>query len=115
MLLSIHGFIFEYWVQFAFGAIITAIGGWCAHLNSSIKQRREEQEALKTAMVAILHDRLFQICNNYLALGYIPVDKSEDILDNAKIVYEAYHTLGGNGTGTDVYNKFKSLKIKGGN
>lgn len=109
-------FILKYWLQFLFGIITACISAWCGHLSASIKHRKVEQDALKTAMIAILHDRLFQECNQYLALGYIPVEKSEAILDNVKIIYDAYHTLGGNGTGTDVYNKFKSLKIRqGGN
>lgn len=108
-------FVLRYWIQFIFGIIITVLSGWCGHLSACIKQRKNEQEALKTAMIAILHDKLFQECSRYLELGYIPVQKSEEILDNISMIYEAYHTLGGNGTGTDVYNKFKSLKIKGGN
>lgn len=107
-------FVINYGFQTAFGIIVSFISVWCKRLSVSLKERRAEQEALKTAMIAILHDRLFHICNVYLLMGYIPVEKSEEILDNAKIVYEAYHTLGGNGTGTEVYSKFKGLKIKGG-
>jgi len=90
------------------GAIIL----WCKNLSNKIKERKLEQEALKSGLLAILHDRLFQLCNYYLALGYIPVDKSEEILDNTKIVYDAYHNLGGNGTGTAIYEKFLKLHVK---
>ena len=77
-----------------------------------LKKKAIEQEAIKTGMIAILHDRLFQLCNYYLELGYIPLDKAEEILDNLKILYDAYHALGGNGTGTDIYNRTKKLPLR---
>lgn len=107
-------FIIEYWVQALFGILFGAICGWCGRISVIMKHRNEEHEALKSGVIAILHDRLFQICNQYLALGYIPVDDAEEIMDNVKIVYDAYHSLGGNGTGTEIYNKFKKLHVKKG-
>ena len=107
-------FILQYWLEVIFGAIASIAVLNCKRLRGRITRKRAEQEALKAGMVAILHDRLFQLCNNYLALGYIPVDKSEEILDNINIIYNAYHCLGGNGTGTDIYNKFKKLHVRRG-
>lgn len=105
-------FMTNYWLEFIMGAVTSGIALWCKHLSKKLKERKAEQDALKSGMIAILHDRLFQICNEYLALGYIPVNESEEILDNAKIIYDAYHVLGGNGTGTAVYEKFLKLHIK---
>lgn len=109
-------FIVNYWIEAIFSIVLSIITGWCTSMSRTLRARKKEQdkeyEALKTAMKAILHDRLFQLCNHHLALGYIPVEKAEEIMDNAKMVYDAYHALGGNGTGTEIYNKFKSLKIK---
>ena len=28
------------------------------------------------------------------------------------MIYDAYHVLGGNGTGTEIYKRFKALPIK---
>ncbi len=101
-----------YIAESLFTLISGAIILWCKNLSNKIKERKLEQEALKSGLLAILHDRLFQLCNHYLAFGYIPVDKSEEILDNTKILYDAYHNLGGNGTGTAIYEKFLKLHVK---
>ena len=106
-------FIIKYWLECLFGGLITILGAWCRSLTKKLKRKQTEYDALKAAMIAILHDKLFNICNQYLALGYIPAEKSADILDNARMIYEAYHALGGNGTGTTVYEKFGALNIKG--
>lgn len=105
-------FIIKYWLEFLFGIFSSATLLWCKRLQSKLKMKQAEQDALKAGMMAILHDRLFCICNKYLSLGYIPVEKSEEILDNAKMIYDAYHGIGGNGTGTTIYEKFKMLKIR---
>lgn len=107
------------WIASHIGeTLFTLISGgiivWCKDLNKKIKERKAEQEALKSGLLAILHDRLFSICNQYLAMDYIPVDKSEEILDNAKIIYDAYHDLGGNSTGTAIYKKFMKLQVRKG-
>lgn len=105
-------FIIKYWLECLFGGLITILGGWCVSLTKKLKRKQMEYSALKAAMVAILHDKLFDICNYYLSLGYIPADKAEEILDNVKMIYEAYHALGGNGTGTLIYEKFLALKVR---
>lgn len=107
-------FFVQYWLETFFTLITGMLGVWCKCLHSKLKEKAKEQDALKSGMIAILHDRLFHICNYYLNLGYIPVEKSEEILDNAEIIYKAYHGIGGNGTGTVLYEKFLKLKVKNG-
>ncbi len=62
---------------------------------------------IKDAIVAILHDRLYQACRYYLSIGKI----DEDGFANLKTMYNSYHGLGGNGTGTELYNRTCKLKI----
>ena len=104
-------FIIKYWIEFAFGILTAVVSFGFKSLKKKIQEKESEQNAIKVAMIAILHDKLFSLCKQYLALGYIPVDDSEGIMDNVKGIYEAYHALGGNGTGTDIYNKFLKLRI----
>lgn len=107
-------FIIKYWIEFLFGLAIAGLSFCYKKLSSVIKKRADEQEAIKSGMLAILHDRLYQECNRYLELGYIPLERAEEILDNLKILYKAYHSLGGNGTGTNIYERTLELPLKKG-
>jgi hypothetical protein len=108
----IRTFIIEYWLEALFGVLLAILGGWCKILQGKLKQRQAEDTALKEGMKAILHDMLFQICEKYLALGYIPLNEFEDISNREKTIYEAYSGLKGNSTGTDIHKKFKALPTK---
>lgn len=110
--LNMWDFILTYWLEVLFGILSAILIGWVKNLQNKLKKKQAEQDALNSGMIAILHDRLFEICTKYLSLGYIPVDESEEILDNAKMIYDAYHGIGGNGTGTAIYEKFENLKIR---
>lgn len=102
----------QYWLQTLFGFILMLVSHGYAKLRRMLISKQKEQDALKAGMIAVLHDRLFEACSKYLALGYIPVDEAEDAMDNMEMVYKAYHDLGGNGTGTALYEKFKNLKVR---
>ena len=58
-------------------------------------------------MLALLHDRIYTECYHFLGLGYI----TPDGLRNLTYLYKTYHTMGGNGTGTELYNRAKALPI----
>ena len=104
--------IVKYWLEAALGLAVTALTFCYKKLASRLKKRADEQDAIKTAMIAMLHDRLFAECNKYLSQGHIPVDDAEEILNNLNILYCAYHALGGNGTGTTLYERVGKLKIE---
>lgn len=105
-------FVIKYWIEALFALIIGALSAGFRYLWKKRKEDEIEQKAIKTGMIAILHDRLFQACNYHLSLGYIPLNRAEETLDNLKIMYSAYHDLGGNGTGTKIYNRVVELPIK---
>ena len=104
--------ILEYWIQAAFAGILAIMAWTMKKLDSKIKQERQENAAIKTAMIAMLHDRLFQSCRYYIKQGYVPLDEAETVLDNLKLLYDPYSALGGNGTGTELYTRAKALPIK---
>ena len=100
--------IVKYWIEF----LLTGITGCSAYMLKKVyadfKRDRTEQEVLKAGMKALLHDSLFHNCEQYISKGEITVDE----LDNLTTLYESYHALGGNGTGTALYERCKNLKIK---
>ena len=100
--------IVKYWVEWVFGIIAAALVLGYKRLATKVKAQQEERKAIKAGLLAILHDRLYQACTYYLAQGCIDVAG----LQNLRGIYEAYHALGGNGTGTDLYNRANALPIK---
>lgn len=100
-------FIIEYCVELLFGIIAAALGTGYKKLSSKLK----EQELMKEGILAILHDRLYQACEHNLTRGYCTIDE----IKNLECLYNSYHSLGGNGTGTELYERVQSLPIRSGN
>lgn len=91
-------FIIQYWAEWAFGLLSAAV------VAAAVKHK-----ALLDGVLAILHDRIYQACQFYLAQGYVDMAG----LKNVEYLYRSYHALGGNGTGTELYNRVKALPIRG--
>ena len=91
-------FIIQYWAEWAFGLMAGAF------VAVVVKYK-----AMKEGLLAILHDRIYQACQFYLAQGYVDMVG----LKNVEYLYHSYHALGGNGTGTELYNRVKALPIRG--
>ena len=96
--------IVEYWIEVFLGMIVAGLSFCYKHLQKKV----QEHEFLKEGLIAILHDRLIQS-------GMFFLDKGEITLlefDNFKSMYEAYNKLGGNGTGTEIYERIVELRLK---
>lgn len=100
-------FIKQYWLEFAFTLVVSALSLVVKRLYTKFKQEIATQRLLKEGMLAILHDRLYQLCTGYIDNGCITVDE----LENLEYLYNSYHNLGGNGTGTSLFERCKALKI----
>lgn len=70
----------------------------------------KESEDQREALCAILHDRIYSLCMCYIKQGWIDMDG----LRNLEYLYRAYHREGGNGTGTELFNRAASLPMKEG-
>lgn len=102
-------FIQRYWIEVVFGGIVAALTAYYRRLARAVKGRLVEHATVKEGVLALLHDRLYQSCRFYLEQGWCCVND----LKNVEHLYNAYHDLGGNGTGTELYNRVKSLPIQG--
>ena len=72
-----------------------------------LARKVEEHEQVKDGILAILHDRLYQLCQYYLGQGAI----TPNALKNVEYLYRSYHSLGGNGTGTELYTRVTKLPL----
>lgn len=102
------GWITKYWLEVLFGVIVAGLSAVCRSLWKKVKAREQEVADMRAGLVAILHDRLYQECSRLLAQGWVDVDT----LKNLEYIYNAYHALGGNGTGTEIYNRVRKLPLK---
>ena len=97
-------FILEHLGELAFSGL-AAVLGW---LGKTVWDTVKEQKNMKKAIKALLHDRLYQSSHFYLKQEWVDMEG----LTNVGYIYESYHDLGGNGTGTALYNKIKELPIR---
>ena len=100
-------FIKEYWLEALFTGALSLLSLLTKRLYNKFKQELTTQKLLKEGMIAILHDRLYQLCTKFIEKGEITVDE----LENLEYLYKSYNNLGGNGTGTALFNRCKDLKI----
>lgn len=100
-------FILKHIGELIFTGVTGVLAAAYRGLSKRIKAQEEERKAVKEGLLAIMHDRLYQSCTFYIKQGSIDTDG----LKNLEYLYTRYHALGGNGTGTELYNRAKSLPI----
>lgn len=67
----------------------------------------EYRDANSKGTMILLKVKLFEYHDKYMELGSIPPYAFENFCD----MYESYHELGGNGTGTKMYEEIKDLHL----
>lgn len=100
-------------------AVLGVSGTAIAFLKARLKAYQDREEAereemmlIRSALQCLLHNQLFSEAKRYVVLGYIPSDDAEEITRSVDQVYHAYRGLGGNGTGEELYERFKKLPWK---
>lgn len=96
--------------------IVTGAVTWCVSTVRGIAKRSAEdrardearQEARDAGTLALLHIKLMDAYEAYVLDGRpLSYDRRQDI----DRLYGAYHALGGNGTGTDIYRRICDVPI----
>ena len=98
----------NYWLQFSLGLLSGAmltLWRWCVKWR---KEKAAEDAAIRGGVTALLHDAIYSGCYEALERGSVEPQERE----NLETVYNAYHKLGGNGSGTALWERTKGLKIK---
>lgn len=96
----------KYWVEFAFGIVVALLGGLYKKLSKQFKQEQEKRKSVEAGLQALLRDRIVQAYNEYV------IDKKPCPIygkENVNAMYDAYHSLGGNGTITTLVDQINSL------
>lgn len=111
--------VVKYWVEWAFGAVIAALGLAVKSLNKRVKKERlareelarkatAETEALKSGMRSLLRRNILADCKQAMRDGCC----DEDSRDTISQMYNAYSALGGNGTVSDIWETVKHLPLE---
>lgn len=94
-------FMMEYWIEFAFTAIIAILSGVVRYMYVSFR-------AMKLGMQAILRNDIIDVYNKCVSRDPKPYIRLYEI-SNVEAMYTQYHALGGNGTVTNLYNDLLAL------
>lgn len=78
--------------------------GFITWLNGFHWKNKAMQEGLRS----LLRAEIIRAYEKYTERGYCPIYAREPLTK----VYEAYHAMGGNGTGTDFYKKTIALPFE---
>ena len=60
-------FIIKYWMEWSIGNVAVGLTLAYRRLSKKVKEQKDENKAMKDGLKAILHDRLYQSCNYYIA------------------------------------------------
>lgn len=90
--------------------IPSLIGAIFVSAVNYVKLKNSSYKLIKDGVIAILHNKIYTLGKQYIAQERISVEA----LDDFEHLYKAYHALGGNGTGTEIYKRVKELPMKQG-
>ena len=90
------------------GGLTAAVKKLWNKQKEQAKAQEKRQETVEKGVMALLHDGLFRACSTALEKGKINVDE----MDNINYLYKPYATLGGNGTGKQLFERVNQLPIE---
>lgn len=95
----------QYWLGTLFGAVVGVLGAAVKAIWAKQKCQIERQTAVEDGLRGLLHDRINERYRECEKKGYADIHDRE----NLELLYRPYHALGGNSTGTDLYNRVRDL------
>lgn len=72
-----------------------------------ISETNSRFNTIENALIALQHDRLYRLTEEYIERGYVTLDE----LDNLDYIFNSYKALGGNGSGERRYNLVQKLPV----
>ena len=94
--------IYQWLGFFGVDALLAALG---AYIFKRLKKNREDYNALKMGMQALLRAQMISDYNKWEERGYAPIYAR----DNFENCWAQYHALGANGVMNGIHEKFMRL------
>lgn len=92
-------------IQTAVTIILTSMMGY---ITVALNRRSVLKNATADAVKILLRKEMREAYNSAIQKGYVTLDDIEEMEE----IYRIYHyELSGNGTGTQIYERFKTLPI----
>lgn len=91
--------ISRYWIQWLFGIVAAGITAFAAYMKRKLNINQTENHAIKQGLRALLYNEMKRAHFEAYLRGWISVEDLEVFEDS----YNAYHSLGGNGAGTQLW------------
>lgn len=88
--------------------IPSLMGAIALSIFNIIKSKSASNKLIKEGVLAILHNKIYTLGKQYIEQEYITLADLKDF----EYLYNAYHKLGGNGTGTEIFERVKDLPIR---
>lgn len=85
-------------------AVFASTGLWQL-LQTIYINRKKKRTPLESGVLALLHDRIYDISQDAILKGEITFAASENLDE----LYDPYQAMGGNGTGKNLYNQVQKL------
>lgn len=85
--------------------IPSLVGGFVGYVLNRLKKEREEIQAVKLGVQALLRAQMISDYNHYTEKGYAPIYARE----NFENCWKQYHNMGKNGVMDDIHDRFMSL------
>lgn len=99
-------FIEKWWLDALFGIILSILLFGYRTIVKRFSVVKDENNAIKEGVKALLHDRIIILGKLYERQGYCTPEEFEEFEE----LYKPYHEgLNGNGSGTRMYNIVRSL------
>ena len=73
-----------------------------------LKRQKKDRDANSKGTMLLLRVQLIEYHDKYMKLGEIPTYAYSNFIE----MYQAYHSLGGNGMATKMYNEIEELHLK---
>lgn len=87
---------------------VLASSGFWSLIRYRMTAKDKRKTALEQAVVALLHDRIYNSCEAYIERDSITFRE----FDNLQYLYNSYTALGGNSTGTALFEDVRNLPKK---